>query len=330
MTNLMPQLLARSEATGRIELPAVPALCDEYVTVCVETFAKLGSRFTDAETDQLRAILADKLTVAFTASNRSSITVEYRTGQGNYLAYEVTPRWWTLAEAYDNWLFTRPHPMFGHNPDARVWMAAHEYPAAGCPVLDIGSGTGRNALALARRGHPVDAVEVSSKFAASLRGAAELEGLGLRVIKSEVFADEGLRSDYGLIVLSGVVSDFRDFSQLAELFDLAALHLAPEGQLVFNVFLPRNGYEPDDAARQYSQQAYSMIFTHDEMAAAAQHFELVSDDSVYEYEKSHLEPEGAWPPVDWYPDWISGLDVFGGQRGESPIEMRWLVYRLNH
>jgi hypothetical protein len=53
---------------------------------------------------------------------------------------------------------------------------------------------------------------------------------------------------------------------------------------------------------------------------------LISDDSVYEYEKSHL-PEGTWPPTSWYADWASGLDVFDLRREDCPIEMRWLVYQ---
>ena len=66
----------------------------------------------------------------------------------------------------------------------------------------------------------------------------------------------------------------------------------------------------------------------DELASAAAllPLELVADDSVYEYEKTHL-PEGAWPPTSWYAAWVSGLDVFDVEREASPIEMRWLVYQ---
>jgi 16S rRNA A1518/A1519 N6-dimethyltransferase RsmA/KsgA/DIM1 with predicted DNA glycosylase/AP lyase activity len=40
-------------------------------------------------------------------------------------------------------------------------------------VLDIGGGTGRNTLALARRGHPVDVVEMTPKFAELIRDDAQ-------------------------------------------------------------------------------------------------------------------------------------------------------------
>ncbi len=83
---------------------------------------------------------------------------------------------------------------------------------------------------------------------------------------------------------------------------------------MFNAFLSKPGYTPDDAARELGQQCYTTIVTPN------------SDDSVYEYEKSHL-PEGTWPPTSWYADWVSGLDVFDLRREDCPIEMRWLVYQ---
>jgi hypothetical protein len=137
-----------------------------------------------------------------------------------------------------------------------------------------------------------------------------------------------LRHDYQLILLSEVVSDFRTTEQLHSIFELAADCLAPGGRLLFNAFLAREGYTPDNAARELGQQMYTSIFTRHEMstAAAGLPLVLVADDSVFEYEKAHL-PEGQWPPTSWYAGWVSGLDVFDVERDECPIEMRWLVYQ---
>jgi hypothetical protein len=112
------------------------------------------------------------------------------------------------------------------------------------------------------------------------------------------------------------------------MFELAADCLAPGGRLVFNAFLARDGYTPDDAARELGQQCNTMIFTRDELTSAASQLplDLVGDDSAYEYEKTHL-PDGAWPPTGWYDGWAGGLDVFDLDREESPIELRWLVYQ---
>jgi hypothetical protein len=33
------------------------------------------------------------------------------------------------------------------------------------------------------------------------------------------------------------------------------------------------------------------------------------------------------PPTSWYADWVSGLDVFPVERDQTPLEIRWLVFR---
>jgi SAM-dependent methyltransferase len=232
--------------------------------------------------------------------------------------------------AYENWVSTREPPLFGTEPDARVWALANDAAdPTTSPVLDIGGGTGRNTLALARRGHPVDVVEMTPKFADIIRADADRESLNVRVIQRDIFStDDDLRRDYRLILLSEVVSDFRTTQQLRAVFELAAECLAPSARLVFNAFLAKPGYAPDAAARELGQQCYTTIFTHHELSAAVSGLplQLISEESVYEYEKSHL-PEGAWPPTSWYADWVSGIDVFDLPREDCPIEMRWLVYQ---
>ena len=323
----------RSVVNGEVRLPAVPGMIDEYVKMCASIFADVGRRFTDEELAQVRKVLEAQLAQAYSTSPRSSIVISFNAPVGPTLNYQVRAEWWTVAGAYENWIATREPPLFGTEPDARVWALANE---AADPtthrVLEIGAGTGRNALALARRGHPVDVVEITPKFAEMIRSTAERESLDVRVIVRDVFSTMAdLRRTYQLIVLSEVVSDFRTTQQLRGLFELAA-HCLPRGaRLVFNIFLARGGYTPDPAAREFGQQEYTSIFTRHEMSAAAAGLplELVADDSVYDYEKAHL-PEGAWPPTSWYPDWVSGRDVFPVEREMSPIEMRWLVFRKTH
>jgi len=184
-------------------------------------------------------------------------------------------------------------------------------------------------LALARRGHPVDVVEMAPKFAGLIRADAERESLNVRVIERDIFSTaDDLQRDYRLILLSEVVSDFRTAEQLRAVFELAAQCLAPGGRLVFNAFLAKPGYLPDAGARELGQQCYTTRFTSQELdhAASGLPLQLVADDSVYDYEMTHL-PEGAWPPTSWYADWVSGCDVFDLPRDECPIEMRWLVYQ---
>ncbi|UGT94215.1 methyltransferase domain-containing protein [Mycobacterium ostraviense] len=327
--SMLRRFYTRSQVTGEISPPAVPGMIDEYVAMCAKLFATVGRAFSDDELAHVRSVLEAQLADAYAASQRSSIVISFKAPIGPTLHYQVRAQWRTLAQEYENWISTREPPLFGTEPDARVWALANEAPEPRAHrVLEIGAGTGRNALALARRGHPVDVVELTPKFADIIRSEAQRESLDVRVIVRDVFASTAdLRQDYQLIVLSEVVPDFRTTQQLRGLFELAAHCLAPGGRLVFNAFLADLDYIPDQATRQFGQQVYTGIFTRPEMSAAAAGLalELVGDDSVYDYEKAHLPP-GAWPPTSWYADWVSGLDVFPVERQMSPIAMRWLVF----
>ena len=326
------RLMRRAVGRGEITLPAVPGMLEDYVTVCDDTFAAMGVQFSAEDLAHLREVLAGQLALAYDASPRSNIVISYESPVGLTASYNVKAQWFTVGEAYDNWVGTREPPLFGTEPDARVWdLATGAADPAGFPVLDIGAGTGRNSLALARRGHPVDAVEMTIKFAEILTDEARREGLDVRVLRRDVFETvEDLRTDYQLILLSEVVSDFRTTDQVRRMFELAAACLAPGAQLVFNVFLARDGYQPDDATRELGQQTYTSIFTYPELAEAVAGLplELVADDSVHDYEKAHL-PAEKWPPTSWYVNWVCGLDVFDVPREQCPIELRWLVYRKN-
>ena len=170
-----------------------------------------------------------------------------------------------------------------------------------------------------RGAFPVDAVELTHKFADIVRTEVDRQLLDVRVIQRDVFATlDDLRRDYQLIVLSEVVSDFSTTQQLRGLFELATHCLAPDGRLLFNAFLAHDGYTPDDATRELGQQSYTSMFTRDELATAAAGLPLtlLADDSVHDYEKEHL-PEGTWPPTSWYPNWTAGQDVFPLQRDTS-------------
>ncbi|GFG75754.1 hypothetical protein MBOT_31190 [Mycobacterium botniense] len=327
---MVRRLHRRAVAVGHLTLPAVPSMIDEYVTMCGAIVAGLGVQFTPEQCAQLKGLLAEQLAEAYAASSRSNVVISFHKPFGTVVNYRVKAEWQTVQNAYDQWFAIREPPFFGTEPDARVWALSGETADPHTHrVLDIGAGSGRNALALARRGHPVDAVEMAPKFAHMIRLEAERQALDVRVIERDIFAiGDDLARDYQLIVASEVVPDFRDTRQLREMFELAARRLAPGGHLVFNAFLPRRGYIPDDAARELGAQCNTMIFTRDEMAGAAGSLplRLVADDPAYEYEKTHL-PESAWPPTRWYAHWATGLDLFDVERDESPIELRWLVYQ---
>ena len=325
------RLLRRAVVTGQITLPAVPGMIDDYIAMLDTVFAGVGRRFTAEQLEHLRAVLDGETAKAYAGSQRSDIVVTFDAPVGMTLNYNVRPQWVTIEGAYENWIATREPPLFGTQPDARVWtLATQTLDPTTFRVLEIGAGTGRNALPLARRGHPVDVVELTAKFADMIRAEALRESLDIRIIQGDVLSGvtDALRRDYHLIVLSEVVPEFRTPEDLRRMFDLAATCLTPDGRLVFNSFLTKPGYTLDDAARALGEQCYSSIFTPQEMSAAAAGLplELVAEDSVCEYEKAHL-PDGAWPPTGWYAGWVTGLDVFDVTPEQCPIELRWLIYQ---
>ena len=153
---LTRRLHRRSVVSGQISLPAVPALIDEYLSMCDKIFAAVGRRFSHEQLEDARTAIKGQVGEAYAASQRSNIVISFDAPIGTSLNYHVKPEWWSIETVYDNWVATREPPLFGTQPGARVWGLASE---AADPrtfrVLDIGAGTGRNALALARRGHPV-------------------------------------------------------------------------------------------------------------------------------------------------------------------------------
>ena len=325
---LARRLRRRSAASGKISLPAVPGMVDEYVSMCDKVFAALGCQFSAEELDHFRSLLITELASAYGSSNRSNIVISYDAPIGSVVNYFIGPQASTPDDA--DMVATREPRPFGSNPDARVWaIAAETLTPRNFRVLDISAVNGRNALALAHRGHPVDVVELTPTFADIIRAEARRHLLPIRVIDRDAFETmTDLENDYKLIVLSETVSDFHSAQQLRAIFELAAKCLAPRGRLVFNTFLPRHGYIPDSAARELGPYVHTTIFTGDDIATAAADLplEMVDNDSVHDYEKAHL-PDDAWPPTDWYPGWVNGLDVFDVPLEKSLIEMRWLVYQ---
>lgn len=328
-TGMMTRVHQRCALTATLRLPAVPALIDHYEGICARVFSGMSREYGE-ESQRVRAMLERELRRAFAFSQRSQVELSFLAPPGAPMTCEIRAERRSLVDAYDHWLGTDERALFGKCGDARILDAASELgQRTACPVLDFGAGTGRNALALARLGHPVDAVEITSRFAQMIASQAEPEKLPVHVIDGDVLRDRSLlRGDYKLVFASEVASDFRELDDLRRFFELAAAVLVDGGLLVFNAHLTRIEYTPDRAAREFAQQCYSAIYTPAEVARAAAGlpFELASNDSAVGYERSHL-PNEAWPPTPWFENWATGRDVFEIDLESSPIELRWLVFR---
>jgi hypothetical protein len=115
------RLHRRSVVTGQITLPAVPGMIDEYMTMCENIFTAVGRPFTTEQLAHFKTLLHGQLAQAYAASYRSNIVITYNAPVGTILNYHFNPEWMTTEGSYDNWVATRKPPLFGTEPDARVW-----------------------------------------------------------------------------------------------------------------------------------------------------------------------------------------------------------------
>jgi SAM-dependent methyltransferase len=331
---MLRRLPRRVAARGELMLAAVPSLLDHYHQMLLAIFTSVGRVFNDAEKAHLKTVLETWLKKGWEQSPYTRLLVHYETDAPpkTTLTYNVNLNVVTIGDEYEHWTKTRTPPLFGAHPDSKVMdVAFAQGVPAECPVLDIGAGTGRNTLPLARAGFPADAVELAPALANVLREDAEKSALSVTVFEGDATNPElGLPKDrYQLVILAEVIaSHFRNVAHLRQLFERIVEAMRPGGVLLFSAFLPLDGYKPDQMARELGEVFWCAIFTRADFdqAMAGLPLERIDDESVLDYERDHLPPE-AWPPTGWFEQWTSGRDLFDLPPGRAPTELRWVSYR---
>jgi SAM-dependent methyltransferase len=331
---VLRKLPPRIDAKGEISLPSVPALLDQYLERLLGIFAALGRKFNGPEAEELREKLERWLRRGWEQSPHTRLLVRYATEPPplSTISYNLSLDVITIADEYERWTGPRTTALFGALPDAKVVELARVLGQPGStPILDVGAGTGRNALPLAQAGFPTDAVELAPSLASILREKAQASRSPIRVFEGDITDKTlGLPSGhYGLVIIAEVVSShIYDLDHLRRLFAIVADALRPGGCVLFNAFLAMEGYKPDALARQVGLVALCSIFDRHEIDKTMAELGLhrIDEVSTLRYEKEHLPPE-AWPPTEWFEDWSSGRNVFDLPRGQAPIDLRWLTYR---
>ena len=299
----------------------------------MQLFDALDRPLEPADVAAMRSAFHNCLTEGFASSPYARFVLAYQPAESNPLALDctmsvVSP---SLEEQYQDWLqHSADSEPFGSEPDAMVVELAKELGRAGpIRILDVGAGSGRNTLPLARAQHTVHAIEPVPTLAKQLREAAHTEQLEVRLFEHDILHDqiELSAGPYQLIVLSEVSPHFsqRDF---ARVLPRLVGKLAPGGVLLFNAFIARSGYSPDALAQQTAQSVWSTFFTRTELAELTSALGLVlsRDEACLEFERAHLAEE-AWPPTRWYVNWAQGRNLFSNIAGVPPIELHWLAYR---
>ncbi len=320
---------------GRCELqmPAIPAMLDHYLERLDQLFAVLGSPFLGEERDRFREMFRTRAEEGFRASPRTMVLLSLKPAAPGRrgLGCQVGTQAPTDAEFFKNWLNARTPPLFAGHPDAKILEIAKAFSdPESAPVLDVRAGSGRNALPLARRGHPVLAIDPFPEHVEQLRLAAETEGLPVHCECGDLLGGTLETSErFQLIVVADhLAMGVRGPSGLRRALEVLCERLMPGGLVLFNLFLVRDEPGPSRLLREMSQMLLCGVFTRTELAEVLDGLplELVSDESQPEYEKAHL-PAEAWPPTGWFVDWANGKHLYPLMDGQTPIELRWVLCR---
>ncbi|MGB3509345.1 MAG: class I SAM-dependent methyltransferase [Microcoleaceae cyanobacterium] len=330
---ILYKLNSHISGRGELVLPCLPGLLDYYMDIIDKLFSDLGRPMPEERQLQLRQMIQTKLAEGFSVSATSMLVIQYELVKppNTGMACQVSVRSPSMGEQYKSWLETRKPPLFGSHPDAKVLATAAEIGKnASLRILDVGGGTGRNALPLARNGHYVDVLELTPAFIEQLEAAVATEKLSVNVIEGDIL-DPLIRmrpAFYQLAIASEVVSHFRDVDQLRLFLAKMSDFICSGGLLLFNLFLTVDGYVPDRLVREMAQLSWSSLFTSQELVEAMEGLPLaiVSNELVADYEYQHL-PQEAWPPTSWFNSWATGRDVFPLANGRPPMELRWILCR---
>jgi SAM-dependent methyltransferase len=132
-------------------------------------------------------------------------------------------------------------PLYAERSDVVFYV--EEAKAAGGSVLELGCGTGRILLPIARAGRPIVGVDSSREMLARCRQklAAEPAAVQGRVALHERdIHDFDLGTTHALIIAPfRVVQHLTTVDDQLRFLAAVARHLAPNGRLVFDVFNPR-------------------------------------------------------------------------------------------
>jgi SAM-dependent methyltransferase len=134
-------------------------------------------------------------------------------------------------------------------------------------ALELGIGTGRIALPLARRGIRVHGIELSEAMAARLRAKPGAEQIGVTIGDFATTAVEG-RFSVAYLVFNTIMNLTSQEEQVA-CFQNVAAHLAPGGCFVIEVMLPAlQRLPPGETVRAFTLTATRLGF--DEYDVASQ------------------------------------------------------------
>ncbi|WP_306356649.1 MULTISPECIES: class I SAM-dependent methyltransferase [unclassified Nocardia] len=148
--------------------------------------------------------------------------------QDNEHARQQAQLWDQWADVYDDWHASNP----AH--DAAEFLIKH-LPESG-RILELGGGTGRVAVEVARRGYPVEGLDISEAMLAQL--VAKAADLPLTASLGDM-ADIPVPGPFDLIYCtSSSFFHLADQQRQVACFRSISEHLAPHGRFILEAFIP--------------------------------------------------------------------------------------------
>ncbi|OEU55035.1 MAG: methyltransferase type 11 [Desulfobacterales bacterium C00003106] len=169
-------------------------------------------------------------------------------------------------------------------PDFNLIDMVTKRPIPGCRTLEVGCGTGDNAIWLARHSFRVTGSDLSEIAIQKAGDKASDAGVECRFVVADFLRDKISGAPFGLLFDRGCFHSFRSDEQRNRFVDNAAFHLEEDG-----LWLSIIG-SADDAPRDHGPPRH----TAGEIVNAVEpHFEILSLHSSH-FESNRTTPPGAW------------------------------------
>lgn len=315
------RLLSASKAT--LTVPCLPAALPTILANLREAL-QAWARFHEFSTDeaffaQVEQVLRQRLEHGFAASPNNKLLIAFgATPPGQQLELSIT-----VEEAEPRQALSGSDA-FGKNPDARALELAPAEPRL--RVVDLGSGPGRNALGVARRGHQVLALDSEQGYMRRLTLQRRLEGLPIECVQADLrqpgWPVDDASCDLALAV--GLLPHMRGLQDVQLFLNETARIVKPGGRLLLNAFLQDPGYQADALTQEMAQAVWSWFCTREEielMLGADWKLEDVQEAVPYERARASTN---TWPPTVWFEPWAEGRNLFP-QAALPPIRLFWVV-----
>lgn len=327
---LLEGLTCVSSQQGELVLPCIPSLAEALGRrVARAVFPDGPARPHEAR--RIHRELALALRRGFEVSPYSIVRIRYAQRRRRLVRLAIDVVSQRVGDHFDRFYDRQGDGGFDPWPDAKViQMAGTCGPSAGAPVLELGPGAGRNALALARLGHPVTVLELSPALGQRVRERAAEDSLAVDVVLGDVSAGAlpAHPEGYALVTASRMVPHLRDAAALRSLAERCAAVLRPGGALLFDLFLAAPGTAPEPVVREIAHRRDSLLCTHEELRAvlAGLPLSLLAREPVVDFESRH-RPSGQWPSQAWFEGWARGTHMFPDAPVPRPMELHWISCR---